>query len=69
MAKSLNINVDDIDSMTKAELKKEIKCQIERKMFEKVNDHLHMKKMRFVLSHPCTSMEFITYVPAGRLKF
>ena len=48
VAKSLNINVEDIDSMTKAELKKEIKSQIERKMFEKVNDHLHMKKMRFV---------------------
>ena len=48
MASSLNINVDHIDSMKKSALKKEIKTQIERRMVDKVNSQLHLKKLRFV---------------------
>ena len=48
MASSLSINVECIDSMKKSELKKKIKTQIEKKMVDKVNSQLHMKKLRFI---------------------
>ena len=48
MTRSLDIDVDSIDTMSKEELKKEIKKQIGRKMVVVVNSQLHLKKMRFV---------------------
>ena len=48
MASSLNIDIEGIDSMTKAELKKAIKSNIDVKMVETVNNQLHMKKLRFI---------------------
>ena len=48
MTKSLDIDVDSVDAMSKEELKKEIKKQIGKKMVVVVNNQLHLKKMRFV---------------------
>ena len=48
MTRSLDIDVDSVDAMSKEELKKEIKKQIGKKMVVVVNNQLHLRKMRFV---------------------